>query len=179
MSRMDAAAIERLQEANERRKWRQQSERRRRFTDATPRLIAKSWDRDRPALIRAGEVHFVPAHTAKTQSMNLSGRGPFLGPLRDKDEPDKVIWPHNSATVPKVAGRLVKPLAADLRRYDSLTERIVRLQKERAELLYTMADRGRALTADEAVTLAKSVNAIGDDGYVRPESAAKKVKVPR
>jgi hypothetical protein len=74
---------------------------------------------------------------------------------------------------------ILKPQAADLRRYDAMGDRIKKLQVERREFLKSMLDRATPLTPEQVVDIGKTVREIGDANYVRPESAAKKVKLPR
>jgi hypothetical protein len=186
---MTQAAKERLAAAADSRKYVEREQRHEAFNSLTPRLLLKPYNfgrataysrgTDVPRLIRAGEIRFVPSQAVKSHSINLSGRGPFMGPERTTIEPDKIMVPSESMTATKSGGRILKPLAADLRKYDSIGARIAKLQTERKELLRAMVARARPLTADEVVSIGKTVRDISDKGYVRPESAAKKVRVPR
>src|SRR5882672_3540077 len=130
--RMTTATKERLAEAAQQRKYRERSERGEVFRKATPRLVLRPHPRYRethsPDLIHVAEVRFNPAHDAQAMSMNLSGRGPLFGPKRTEHRPDTIFAPSNSIAVKDLAGRFVKPLAADLRRYDTMGERIRKMQ---------------------------------------------------
>jgi hypothetical protein len=184
MSRMSDAAKERLREAAEHRKTREMYARREAYEAATPRVLVPR--PDHPNVVHASNVMFEPAHDSQYQTMNLTGKGPFLSGMKTQHRPDsvRVSTSQYGGTIQTVAaakagGLVLKPLPADLRRYDAMGERILRLQRERRALLTEMAKRARPLTADEVVALGKQNLAAREANWVRPETLAKKVKLPR
>lgn len=183
MNRMSADAKERLREAAERRKSHERHQRRETYIAATPRILVARYGPSSPRLEQAGDIMFLPAHEETFSSMNLSGRGPLFGPTQTRQRPDTVEVRGHGMTISRPAaktdGLVVKPTAADLRRFDAIGARIVRLQRERRDLLDAMAQRGRPLSADEVTALGKRNRAASDADYVRPESLAKKVRLPR
>jgi hypothetical protein len=183
MNRMSADAKERLRDAAERRKSRERYARWQTYVAATPRILVARFGPSSPRLEQAGEVMFEPAHEEKFSSLNMSGRGPLFGPMQTRQRPDGIRIGGHGSTISqpatKAGGIVVRPRAEDLRRYDAIGARIVRLQRERRDLLDTMAQRGRPLTADETVALAKQNWTASEAGFIRPESLAKKVRLPR
>lgn len=191
MARMTADAKARLAAASDSRKYLAESQRRQAFVEATPRILFKPWRFDhadrmtgrpptgRPELIRAGEVRFIASHPETSAPYVLGQNG--LRKLKERTtiEPDMIGLPRERIRAEGSDGRLLKPAAADLRKLDSIDARIAKLRQDREEHLKSMVARARPLTAVEITILGQTVKAIGDARYVRPESAAKKVRLPR
>ena len=132
----------------------------------------------RVSILRLTDIGFSPAHEAEVQSMNLTGKGPFLSPMRKEKRPDTYHVPSAAITATKLDGSMRVMRRGDVTKLRRIDEKLAALKKQRAALL--KESFGTADLIDEKSLRAAVEKKRSDSGRGFPQNAkAPKVKVRR